>query len=231
MSFYVALIMGDRMNKTAIVAGATGLVGRELVKLLLSDPEYGKVIALVRRQVDLKHEKLTQVTTDWEERTLEQALKDELRGSHVFCALGTTIRKAKTKEQFRKVDFDYPMLLGKLAQKYGAASYLIVSSLGAAKDSLFFYSRVKGEVEESLKDLNLQALHIFRPSLLLGQRDEFRFGEKMAGILGGALSILMIGVLRQYKPITGTAVALGMLRAAKNGDSGVHLYRSDQIIA
>ncbi|MBP1157199.1 MULTISPECIES: NAD(P)H-binding protein [unclassified Paenibacillus] len=217
------------MNKTAIVAGATGLVGRDLVKLLLSDPEYGKVIALVRRRVNLDNEKLTQVLTDWEEETLEQALKDDLRDSHVFCALGTTIRKAKTKEQFRKVDFDYPMLLGVLSKKYRAASYLIVSAIGASKDSMFFYSKVKGEVEEGLKGLNLQALHIFRPSLLLGQRDEFRFGEKMAEILGGFFSSLMIGGLSQYKPITGTAVAQGMIRAAKNGDAGVRLYRSDQI--
>lgn len=217
------------MNKTAIVAGATGLIGRELVKLLLSDPEYDKVIALVRRQIELNHEKLTQRITDWKEETLEQALKDDLNGSHVFCALGTTIRKAKTKEQFRKVDFDYPVLLGKLAKKYGASSFLIVSAMGAAKDSKFFYSQVKGDVEESLKDLDLQSLHIFRPSLLLGQRDEIRFGEKMAEILGGVFSFLMIGGLRQYKPITGTAVAQGMIQAAKKRNEGVRIYRSDQI--
>ncbi|GCL72111.1 NAD(P)H-binding protein [Paenibacillus naphthalenovorans] len=217
------------MKNTAIVAGATGLVGRELVRLLLSDLEYDKVIALVRRPIELNHEKLIQRMTDWEEGPLEQAIKDDLNGSHVFCALGTTIRKAKTKEQFRKVDFDYPVQLGRLAKKYGASSFLIVSAMGASKDSLFFYSQVKGEVEESLKDLDLPSLHIFRPSLLLGQRDEFRFGEKMAEILGGLFSFLMIGGLRQYKPITGTAVAQGMIQAAKKGSKGMRIYRSDQI--
>ncbi|MGF9712118.1 NAD(P)H-binding protein [Paenibacillus naphthalenovorans] len=217
------------MKNTAIVAGATGLVGRELVRLLLSDLEYDKVIALVRRPIELNHEKLIQRMTDWEEGPLEQAIKDDLNGSHVFCALGTTIRKAKTKEQFRKVDFDYPVRLGRLAKKYGASSFLIVSAMGASKDSLFFYSQVKGEVEESLKDLDLPSLHIFRPSLLLGQRDEFRFGEKMAEILGGLFSFLMIGGLRQYKPITGTAVAQGMIQAAKKGSKGTRIYRSDQI--
>ena len=217
------------MKNTAIVAGATGLVGRELVRLLLSDLDYDKVIALVRRPIELNHEKLIQRMTDWEEGPLEQVIKDDLNGSHVFCALGTTIRKAKTKEQFRKVDFDYPVWLGRLAKKYGASSFLIVSAMGASKDSLFFYSQVKGEVEESLKDLDLPSLHIFRPSLLLGQRDEFRFGEKMAEILGGLFSFLMIGGLRQYKPITGTAVAQGMIQAAKKGSKGTRIYRSDQI--
>lgn len=217
------------MKRTAIVAGATGLVGRELVKQLLEDPAYGKVFALVRRPSDHRHDKLTQIVTDWEEEGVEQALKNHMHGAHVFCALGTTIRRARSREQFRKVDYEYPMLLGRLARKYESEQFLIVTAMGADKHSLFFYSRVKGEVEEGLRSLALHSLHLFRPSLLEGPRDEFRLGEKAAGILGRALSSLMIGSLRPYKPITGAAVARGMIRAAKKGLSGVRVYRSDQI--
>ncbi|MCZ8515529.1 oxidoreductase [Paenibacillus filicis] len=214
---------------TAIVAGATGLIGTELMRLLLQDPDYDKVIALVRRPAFEPQDKLRQIVTDWTPEDIERSLRDELRHAHVFCALGTTIKKAKTQEQFRKVDLEYPLLLGRMAAKHGASCYLLVSAMGANRRSGIFYSRVKGEVEEGLQEMGLKSLHIFRPSFLLGNRSEFRLGERVAQSLSGILSKIMVGSLRPYRPIPALSVAEGMIRAAKSGREGVMVYSSHQI--
>ncbi|TBL80675.1 NAD-dependent epimerase/dehydratase family protein [Paenibacillus thalictri] len=217
------------MKRTAIVAGATGLVGNELVRLLLQNSGYDRVIAIVRRPLDSASPRLTQLVTDWQRDKLESELKDLLRGAHLFCALGTTIKQAKTREQFRKVDLEYPLMLGEWAKKYGASCYLLVTAMGASSGSSIFYNRVKGEVEEALRKLQLPSLHIFRPSFLLGERNERRIGEIAAGYVLRALPFLFIGPLRRYKPIQAAAVARGMIRAAKQASRGVTVYNSDRI--
>jgi uncharacterized protein YbjT (DUF2867 family) len=215
------------MRKTAIVAGATGLIGNELVKYLLDDPYYGRVVALVRKKIQLEHPKLIQTITDYED--LEPVIKGDLAGSDLFCSLGTTIKKAKSKEQFRKVDLEYPMKLGRLAAAYKAANFLIVSAMGANAESNIFYSQVKGQVEEGLVQLQLPSLHIFRPSLLLGNRTEARMGEKIGSALSVVAAPLMVGGLRKYKPIHVKVVARGMIQAAKLGNKGVHRYQYELI--
>ncbi|WP_311764923.1 NAD-dependent epimerase/dehydratase family protein [Paenibacillus agricola] len=210
-----------------MVAGATGLIGIQLVKSLLENPNYGKVIALTRSKLPLEHTKLIQVLTNYED--LEPAIQQDLAGSDLFCALGTTIKKAKSKEQFRKVDFEYPMKLGRLALAYQAANFLIVSSMGADAKSRIFYTQVKGQVEEGLEQLKLPALHIFHPSLLLGDRQEARMGERIGSALSIVVSPLMVGGLRKYKPIQAEVVAKGMIEAAKLGNKGIHRYEYEQI--
>ncbi|WP_369426627.1 oxidoreductase [Paenibacillus ehimensis] len=181
------------MAKQAIVAGSTGLVGRELVSLLLDHPAYDRVITLVRTSSGIRHPKLEQRVISFDRLADESAVGFE--GADVFCALGTTIKKAKTREQFRKVDYGYPMELGRLASASGAAQFLIVTAIGADKQSVFFYSRVKGETEDGLRALGLPSLHIFRPSLLLGEREEVRFGERMAALLSRVAGFAMRGPL------------------------------------
>ncbi|TDF94088.1 oxidoreductase [Paenibacillus piri] len=216
-------------GRTAVVAGATGLIGGELVRMLLADPYYGKVAVLVRNRMDMANEKLLQVTVDYEQ--LEASVHNLLTGADVFCCLGTTIKKAGSQEQFRKVDYDYPMTLGRLSQQDGAVQYSIVTAMGAGTASSFFYSRVKGEVEEGLARLRLPALHIFRPSLLLGDRQEVRTGERIGSAVSGLITPLMIGGLRKYRPIQAKTVARAMVHASKHGGSGVRIYESDQIEA
>ncbi|WP_068777858.1 NAD(P)H-binding protein [Paenibacillus sp. FJAT-26967] len=217
------------MKRTAIVAGATGLVGRELVRELLQEPSYEKIVALVRTPLHLEDARLEQITTDWSEKHLDSELGSLLKDADLYCALGTTIKKAKSKQQFRVVDYEYPMLLGRLARKYGAARLLVVSAMGADRNSRFFYSRVKGEMEEGLKKSGVGTLHLFRPSLLIGEREEFRLGEAVGAMLSKPLSFLMVGSFRKYKPISASRVARAMIAAARSQSAGVHIHESDRM--
>ncbi|PAQ16106.1 oxidoreductase [Bacillaceae bacterium SAOS 7] len=211
------------MGKIALVAGATGLVGSELVQQLLATPEYEKVITIVRRSSGIVHDKLEEKVVNFDELTLDDPI------DHIYCCLGTTIKKAKTKEAFQKVDLDYPLMLAKLAKKYQVSQFLVISSMGASVKSSFFYSRVKGELEQRLQALRLNGLHIFRPSLLLGERDEFRLGEATTEKLANVFPFLFTGPLKKYKPIHAKTVAYAMVTTALTESGGVHVYESESI--
>ncbi|OXM82440.1 NAD(P)H-binding protein [Paenibacillus rigui] len=214
------------MTRTAIVAGSTGLIGNGLVQKLLQHSGYGRVITLVRRPTGLQHQKLIEQVVSFDDLLLEKEL---LQDADVFCTLGTTMKQAGSKDAFRKVDYEYPIRLAKQAAQQGAAQYLIVTAMGADKQSSIFYSRVKGEVEDALRSLHFPALHLFRPSLLLGERAQFRFGERASAVAMKLLGFAFAGPLRKYKAIPASAVAEAMLRAALAGRSGVQVYESDAI--
>ncbi|MEK8132196.1 oxidoreductase [Paenibacillus filicis] len=216
-------------TRTAIVAGATGLVGRELVRLLLAHPSYARVVALVRRESGRSHPRLIEHRIAFDR--LEAETDGLLEGADVFCALGTTIKKAGSQEAFRRVDYEYPLALGRAAKRDGAARLLIVSSMGADSRSKFFYSRVKGDIERDLTALKLPHLVILRPSLLLGEREEKRPGEHAAAALYRPLGALMVGPLAKYRAIPASAVAEAMLRAAASGTTAVEVLESDRIAA
>ncbi|MFL6558760.1 MAG: oxidoreductase, partial [Bacillus sp. (in: firmicutes)] len=147
----------------------------------------------------------------------------------VFCCLGTTIKKAKSKEAFRKVDYEYPIEAAKIASVCGVEKFLIITAMGSNVKSKIFYNQVKGEIEESLGKLILPSVHIFRPSLLLGERTEFRFGEKIAANTSAVINALMVGPLRPYKAIEASNVAAAMAAVAESGKSGVNIYPSHEI--
>jgi len=216
------------MGATALVIGATGLVGRELLLQLLDHPAYARVIAVVRRELDLTHPRLETRRIDFDrlEEELEETL---LRGADVYCALGTTIKQAGSQQAFRQVDYVYPLQLGRLAKRHGAACFLIVTAMGAAADSRIFYSRVKGETERDLIALKLPRLVILRPSLLLGERAERRAGEHIASLLARPLGVLMIGPLAKYKAIEGSVVAAAMLHSARQPGPALEILASDAI--
>ena len=165
------------MGKVALIAGATGLVGREVVRLLLSDPHYDKVKVVTRRSCDIKDNRLEEIIIDFDQ------LKDHsaaLSASDYYVALGTTMSKAGSKENFYKVDFTYPYQLAEIAKSDPQfEKYLVVTAYSASKKSSIYYNRVKGEIEEALKALELKSLHIFQPSLLIGFRPEFRIFEEL----------------------------------------------------
>jgi uncharacterized protein YbjT (DUF2867 family) len=212
--------------RTAVVAGATGLVGGHVVRALLDRPEYSRVTVLVRRKLDLVHPRLEQRLVDFD-RLDEQA--DLFAGADVFCCLGTTIKKAGSQAAFRKVDYEYPLTLGRLARQQGARRFLLVSSMGANPQSGVFYSRVKGELENALAELGLPALLIFRPSLLLGERQEHRAGERIGAAVMKVVGPLMVGGLRKYRAIHGRTVARAMVYAAGQPWTGCHRFESDRI--
>jgi uncharacterized protein YbjT (DUF2867 family) len=213
-------------KRTALLIGASGLVGGELLQLLLRSEHYERVTAFVRRPLMCEHEKLQQITIDFEEI---EKYEDYFHVDDVFSCLGTTMKKAKTKQQFIKVDYEYTLRAAKLAETCLVKSFLVVSAVGADPESMFFYNRVKGETEEALQRLTIKSLHIFRPSLLLGERNEFRLGEKTAEWLCNGLSFAMVGKLEKYKPIEAKEVALAMYNAALSGKQGVHIYECNEI--
>jgi uncharacterized protein YbjT (DUF2867 family) len=215
-------------QRTALLAGATGLVGGHCLELLLHDDAYGQVTVLGRRELGTTHRKLVQRVVDFD-RLAE--FGDIPRVDDVFCCLGTTMRQAGSEEAFRRVDFTYVYELARLASRHRAGQFLLVSALGANRQSRVFYNRVKGEVEEAVRKLPFDGVHIFRPSLLLGDRRESRPGERLAILAGRALGFVFVGPLGRYRPIAARAVAAAMVRIAKEAARGVHVYESDRIRA
>lgn len=213
-------------GKTALVAGATGLIGNELFNFLLKANEYEKVVAIVRRPLSEKHPKLEEKIVDFDK--LEDYI-EVFSVDDVFVCLGTTIKTAKTKEAMWKIDVDYPVAIARLASSQGARKFLLVSSMNADPNSPIFYSKMKGKLEEEIKKFTFETTAIFRPSLLLGNRDEFRLGERMAAAILTKVPFLFAGPLKKYKAIEGKTVANAMYRVAQENKTGVTIYPSEQI--
>jgi uncharacterized protein YbjT (DUF2867 family) len=214
------------MKKTALLAGATGLVGSALLPLLLASERYAKVIVVGRRPVPTQHPKLVQVVTDLDALEHERL---RLIADDVYCCLGTTIRQAGSQEAFYKVDFLYVVRLAALTAANFAAQFLVVSSLGADVNSRFYYSRVKGEMEEAVQQAPFRAIHILRPSLLLGERTAPRLGERLGAAVLGLVRPLLRGGWRKYRPVTAATVAQAMLRAAQDDGGGVRIHSSETL--
>ncbi len=158
------------------------------------------------------------------------SMKELGKGDSIFCCVGTTQKKVKNdKTAYRKVDYDIPVTAAQMAVKNGFKKYLLVSAIGANPNSANFYLQLKGSVEEDIRSLPFESIHIFRPSLLLGNRKEKRTGEKIAQFLLPLLSWAMVGPLRQYRPISGEKVAAAMMQAALSPAMGLHIYQYDQI--
>lgn len=212
--------------KSALIVGATGLVGTELLKILLTESKYASVKVLTRRKLPMTNAKLEKIITDFDQ--LDQ-YQQHFQVDDVYCCLGTTIKTAGSQQAFKKVDFAYPLELAKLTKASGAQKFFIITAMGADRNSKFFYNRVKGEIEEELKNIEFPTLHIFRPSLLLGERKEFRLGEKIGVFLSPVLALLMIGPLRKYKPIHARDVAMAMYQTSKMSESGCFTHESNEI--
>lgn len=206
--------------KTVLVAGATGLIGNQLLHLLLADDTYSVVKAITRNPVNIDHPKLENIVIHFDRLT---QYHETLRADDVFCCLGTTIKKVKTKEKFRKVDFEYPLELARVTKANGASQFLLISALGADKKSGIFYNQVKGEVEEAIAQVGFRSYHIFRPSLLLGDRQEHRSGEDAAKFVFKYLGFI---VPDKYKGIDSIKVARAMLAKAQQQQAGNFIHES-----
>ncbi|EIA08119.1 oxidoreductase [Flavobacterium frigoris] len=212
--------------KTALIIGSTGLIGSHLLELLLDSAQYEKVITFVKRDSGISHPKLTQHIIDFDK---PETYKDLVIGDDFFCTIGTTIKKAGSKEAFRKVDFEYPSQFATLASQNKVKKYLIISSLGADGSSGNFYLKTKGEIQDFLKKCNFESISILQPSLLLGNRTEFRLGEKVGAFFMKAFAFLLVGKLKKYKPIESTVVAKALFKIAQKNTPGFEIYESDII--
>ena len=214
-------------NKKATLLGATGLIGGHLLQLLQDDETYTEIKLLVRRKIDIKHPKVNVAVIDFEDKTSfkSQIIPDSV----IFCAVGTTSSKVKgNKDLYRKVDYDISVNAAEFGLEKGCKQFLLVSSLGANPKSSNFYYKLKGEVEEALIDLKIPTIAIFRPSLLLGQREEFRFGETLAKILMTTFSFVLPS---KIKPIRADDVAKAMLSVSKSKTKGTKIYHNRDIMA
>jgi Predicted nucleoside-diphosphate-sugar epimerases len=205
--------------RSVLLLGATGLVGRELLSLLLDDTDVSRVVVLARRASGARHAKLEERVVDLDRMDEHQ---DAFGVDQIFCALGTTIKVAGSQERFRVVDHDYPLAAARLGKAQGATHYLLVSAMGANAHSRIFYNRVKGEVENDVIALQYQATTIARPSLLLGNRDEVRTGERIAAKLAWLTP-------SKYKPIEASDVANAMVRLSKEHQRGVKVVESREL--
>lgn len=215
------------MLRIALVLGATGMVGKAVTEELLKREGWDEVRVLVRTALALEHPKLKQIVVDWENL---RRYSESFEGVHsVFCCLGTTIKKAGSQENFERVDLHYPLEAASIAKDNGVKQFLVVSSMGANAKSRNFYSRTKGRVEDALIAVGFQGLHLFRPSLLLGHREEFRLGERVGARLMKALEFTMVGKAAKYRAIPGRVVARAMVNIASADTHGLHVYTNEVI--
>ena len=215
------------MKKSAVVFGATGLVGKELVAELLSQDACEKVIAVVRRKLPLQNTKLQQVLLP-DFANLKHH-KDLLHAHDYYCCIGTTIKTAGSKDAFRQVDYEIPLQIAQLAEELAISNLVVISSIGANAASRNFYLRTKGEMENAVRNVYHGNLKIVRPSLLMGNRDEYRFGEKIAVAVMKISGWLFIGPMKKYRGIHARDVAKAMVKATLLPENKVFV-ESDELL-
>lgn len=197
-------------QKSALLLGATGLTGGHLLNLLLESEDYHTVYVYSRKPLGIQNAKLKEVIIDFD------TYVGTVEADNVFCCLGTTIKVAKTKEAFKKVDLEYPIKFAQLQFAAGSKRFLVISAMGAAEDSFIFYSRVKAEMEKLLSNIGYPKLLIFRPALITGERKEHRAGEKIAAGINEVLNYVLVGPLKKYQSVSAKAIASCMISYASN---------------
>jgi uncharacterized protein YbjT (DUF2867 family) len=214
------------MSNKAIIAGASGLIGSNLLDILLQRPGYDEVLVLARKELGVKHKKLVQLVIDFEK--LDEHIA-AITGHAVFCCLGSTRKKTPDLADYRKIDHDYPLKLAQLAKRNGVEQYHLVSAIGANSKSSNFYTKMKGETEIDIQNMGLKCLHIYEPSLITGDRTEYRPAERIATVLMKIIDPLLIGRLKKYRSIPAETVALAMFNESLKNAEGVYIHPSDKI--
>ena len=203
-------------KKSALILGASGLVGSEVLSLSLESDLYNKIVIVVRSPLTIKHNKLVEKIIDFDMPRWEEIFPVD----HVYCCLGTTIKKAGSKTNFIKVDHDYPLAFAAAAKKWESSVFSVITAAGVSPESKIFYNNVKGQLEKKLKSLELFSTLIFRPSLLLGERKEFRLGEKIGS---GIAKVTSWMTPKTYRAIHCKAVAKAMLAESFADKTGFNI--------
>jgi uncharacterized protein YbjT (DUF2867 family) len=211
---------------TAVMIGATGLVGSQLLAQLLEDDRFASVISFGRKKSGKSHAKLDEHVVDFD---APSSWSELVKGDVAFSSLGTTIGQAGSKAAQRKVDYDYQFDFAKAAAANGVPTYVLVSSASADPKSMTFYSRIKGELDRDVQALGFERVCIFRPSLLLGERQQSRVGEKVGEALLGAVNAIGIG--RKWRGIGGDVVARAMIHSAFRPEKGTKIFTLDEVFA
>ena len=199
------------MNKTAIIIGASGLVGKKLLQLLLTDETFATVKIFVRKATGINHPKLQEHIINFDELS---AVKSEVTGDVLFSCLGTTLKQAGSKETQFKVDYTYQYQFAQAASENKVPSYVLISSASANASSMLFYTKIKGQLEDAVKKLDFDKIIIIQPSVLEGDRNEERMGKKMGATIINALG-KVLPFVRKYRSISGEQVAKAMIHFYK----------------
>jgi uncharacterized protein YbjT (DUF2867 family) len=214
-------------RKTALIVGATGAVGRRLAPLVAASHDYARLIVLHRRPTPFaKLAKVEEHVIDFAEL---MAFSSGGEVHAVFCCVGTTQKKAGSTAAFEQVDRDIPVALARWAAAKHASVFVTLSSLGADAGSSSVYLRTKGEMEAGVAGSGVRSAYILRPSLLKGERSEFRLAERVGNRALSIVGPLMVGPMRRYRAVGTDTVARAMLACAQKGDPGVHIVESDAI--
>ncbi len=216
----------DQGAKSAVIFGSTGLVGRHVLHKVLAHNSYKQVIVFNRRKMDFAHSKLVQHVIDFDRLDEHGHL---IKGDDFYMCLGTTRAKAGSWKQFIKVDLTYTLKAIKYAKSNGVNQLLLISSVGADPSSSFSYAKIKGYLEFAVKEIPFWSIHIFRPSVLLGNRTENRLGEQLVGKVGKIIHAISENILKKYQPIEAETVATAMVAVAQMLKKGVNIYPSNEI--
>jgi uncharacterized protein YbjT (DUF2867 family) len=207
------------MNKSVLLFGSTGLTGSECLKLILEDPYFSSVTTPVRRPIGINHQKLKEVILNFNELNKHP---DIFSTDVVICSIGTTINKAKTKEEFRRIDFEIPLSIAKISAKAGIPHFLLVSSLGANFHSSVFYYKIKGLLEDELVKLPFKSITIVRPSVILGKRKDLRIKEEI-------VKKLIPFVPKKYKPVNASRIASAIIDSIKSPPHGIQILENSSL--
>jgi uncharacterized protein YbjT (DUF2867 family) len=217
-------------TRSAVLLGASGLVGGHLLRLLVLEPSYSAVAILTRRALGLEGGKVREAVIDFER---PETFRAHLAVDHIFCCLGTTMKKAGSEDAFRKVDFEAPVAIARAARENGAGQFLVVTAIGADPTSRVLYSRVKGETEAALRAFEFpRGLMIFRPSMLVGARTESRPAERVAMAVMRVARPIFVGAMARYRAIDAADVARAMVKAAAEETAGgTQIYEGERLFA
>lgn len=214
------------MPGKAIVLGASGLIGSNLVRVLIRDKSFDEVVLLVRKKLDISSSIVRQKIINFD---LIEEYQDELYGNVIFSCPGTTRSQVSDYQEYRKIDFDYPKKIAEVAAKHGVEQFHVISSIGANKNSFSSYLKLKGELEEALKNIPFKSLHIYRPSFITGERAKERMSDKIVIPLMKFINLVLSGSLKKYRSIEAHVIANAMIKKASENLNGIFIYESDQI--
>lgn len=215
------------MNKTALLLGATGLVGHTCLSILLENGHYSQITIIVRKAISNADAKLKQIICSDFSKLEELAI--EFKVDHVFCCIGTTIKTAGSRDAFSAVDLDIPVIAAQLANQQNALVFSVVSAVGAKATSGNFYLRTKGLMEDQVMNSGVDTIHIFRPGLILGKRKEYRGPEQTAQSVMPYINKLLWGKLKAYRSISATDIAQSMVNAANKEEARTKVYEFEEI--
>jgi uncharacterized protein YbjT (DUF2867 family) len=216
------------MGRKAIITGASGLIGSQLLDILLAVETYDEVLILVRKKLNISHIKLTQLVIDFDQMESHAA---SIAGDAVFSCLGSTQKKTADRTVYYKIDHDYPLRLAKMAQANGVKQFHLVSSIGANPNSKTFYIKMKGETERDINALNMHSIFIYEPSMLTGRREEKRPGEMFFEGLFKIINPLLIGKWKKYRSVSGATVAKTMYEQSLKDEPGKWIVQFESGIA